>query len=427
MRADVLVVEDYQKTRDAICGDLESHGYRVRSAASGRDAYDQICDQRPDIVVSDYRMNPINGLELLQRIRNTMDVPFILYSAGADTDAIFQAGQSGAMVFLEYPFKVKEQLIPTIEDAIQKWNPKTVDYRNGVHRISGKSEAAHWIRSSILKAANSQSNVLVVGEPGIGKNWIIDAMVEMIPDLRRKTVIFEWTAESHFDDSRVTQLEGGILFVDEVGDLSPALQAQLVQCVSDTRFRPVEVRTGRGVPIRVFSTSHRNIEKQVASGALREDLYYKIAQARISLIPIRDRFDDLEQLIPELFHRISNELRVTCPEIDPDFIPALKQYHWPGNIGELHSLLREMMVWWDGKSVMGEIAFSEAFSRQNPQFDSTDLCLRSRMIDAYYRFQENQEAARRALGISRSEWRSRWNQYGLDIIKRNRRGYNVRN
>ena len=437
MGVDVLVVEDYAATLRQISHALSQAGYSVREAANGKEALEEIRSAAPQVVVSDYRMVPVNGLELLHEVRKSLDVPFILYSAGADSEAIFRAGREGAFVFLEYPFRIEDQLIPTIEESLARGQAPD-SCRSGLSRLLGRSVAMHRVRSLVAKVAGTPSTVLVTGETGTGKELVVEAIhdesqrnplvsvsVREIPESLLEAQLFghakgAFTGAISARAGLFEQASGGTLFLDEIGDAAPSLQATLLRALETREVRPVGDVRSRKVDVRIVAATHRNLAECVRTGSFREDLYYRIRQTEIFLPPLRDRLADLDSIVPALIDQAARELRVGAPQLDAGFIRALRRYSWPGNVRELRSLLYNVLLWWDGVSALDESNLLEAMNALNPGLPADELTSRNRMLDAYRQCGGNQEAARRELGLSRGEWRHRWARFGLDIFSRRR-------
>jgi len=440
VRRRILVVEDHGPTREQICQGLTRADYEVLVARNGREALALMRERPPTVVVSDYRMKPIDGLELLQRVRRWYDLPFILYSAGADADAIFQAGQNGALVFLEYPFRLKEQLIPTIEQGIRSHsNPRLGATPRGAHRLVGESRGMQRVRTLLRRVASSPATVVITGETGTGKELAARAVHEesgrdpfvaiAVTELSETLLASElfghergaFTGALRSRPGLFERAHGGTLFLDEIGVAPPSLQAKLLRVLETRHVRPVGGDTSRPLDVRIVAGTNEDLAARVHEGSFREDLYFRLKGVTIHIPPLRDRTEDIPVLARHLLAELAREAKLPNPQLTPGFAKGLRYHPWPGNVRELRSLLQNVLLWWDGRSPLGYVDLIEALAIQNPALakDSSVSC--AEMIEAYHRCGENQEAARRELGLSRGEWRYRWQQFGLHILGRRRR------
>jgi DNA-binding NtrC family response regulator len=437
VNARVLVVEDHEQTRRRICESLDGAGYLVCSAANGREALSEIERSAPDAVVCDYRMSPVDGLELLRAVRRSLDVPFILYSAGADADAIFRAGRDGAFVFLEYPFRIEDQLVPTIEASLaQRSSIRT--RRTGIARLAGSSAAMQRVRSLIRRVAPSRASVLIVGDTGTGKELVARAIhdesgrgplvsvsVTELPETLLESELFghargAFTGAVTNRDGLFVRAHGGTLFLDEIGDAPLSLQAKILRSLETGEVRRVGDGGARRVDVRLLAATHRDLRESIQAGRFREDLYYRIREVEVHLAPLRERLEDLEALSEDLLGRCAREMCFPTPRVTRDFLTGLRNHLWPGNVRELRTLLQNVLLWWDGSSELRRADLVEAFAMLHPGLPVNDFAERNLMIEAFRRCGGNQEAARRELGLSRGEWRYRWSRYGLDVLGRRR-------
>jgi DNA-binding NtrC family response regulator len=440
MSADVLVVEDHTPTRQSICEALREAGYQVRQAENGRSALDELRESPADVVVSDYRMSPVDGLGLLAEVRRTLEIPFILYSASADAEAVFRAGREGAFVFLEYPFRIDDQLVPTIEESLsQRSEGEQVGECFGIDRLVGSSAAMHRVRTLIRKVARSQATVLIDGETGTGKELVARAIheesgrdpmvaiaVTELSDTLLESELFghargAFTGASGTRPGLFEHASGGTLFLDEIGDASLGLQAKILRALETSSIRPLGGDAYKSVDVRIVAATHRDLGDRVRKGEFREDLFYRINQVSIHIPPLRERAGDVPTIAQALIADLAHEARVQPPQLSADFLDSLLNHPWSGNVRQLRTVLQNVLLWWDGRSTLERSDLIETFSMLNRHLNPDDCLTSQRMIDAYRRCNGNQEAARRELGLSRGEWRYRWKRYELDVFRYRRR------
>ena len=434
----ILVAEDQDTTRERLCEALRDTGFDVTPARDGRDAIQILENEDVDLVLSDHRMPRMSGLELLREITRTRDIPVILYSAGASSDVVFRAGQFGAVRFLEYPFRIEEQLIPTISDALARRKPAAAVERRGVDRVVGASASTSQVRETIRRVARSSATVLITGETGTGKEVVARAIhdesgrepfcalaVTELAESLLEAELFghEKGAFTGAVDTRTglfEEADGGTLFLDEIGDAPASAQSKLLRVLETSEVRRVGASRSQKVDTRLIFATNRDLVVEVREGRFREDLYYRLTQAMIQLPPLRERIEDLEPLVRTFLAELSAKAQLPVPELDPDFIHILSTQPWRGNARELRAVLQRILLWWDGESPLGQVHLAEALVTTHPNLPAEERDMYQRMLEAYRRNGGNQEAARRELDLSRGAWRHRWNRYGLSFLGRPR-------
>lgn len=429
-RARILLAEDRSATRDRIGAALRDSGFAVVAAADGAEALERFESEGIDLVLSDHGMPRLDGLGLLRAVQRIREVPFILYSAGAEPEVVFRAGRAGALRFLTYPFRIDEQLLPTIAEALAA-PARSSDPLRGAARFLGNSEVAQRVRAWIQRVGPAPASVLVLGETGVGKEIVARALHE--ESGREPLVSFAVTelAESLLEaelfgaergaytgslQTRIGLLERahtGTLFLDEIGDAPLALQAKLLRVLETGEVRRVGGSTTRRVDLRIVAATHRDLAARVREGLFREDLYYRLAQATLCVPPLRERRDDVDALAATFLPEIAARTGGPMPVASPAFLAALRAHAWPGNARELRAVLQSAVLWWDGARPLEPQDLLEAVGSLRPTLGAEEQRDLDRMLDAYRRAGGSQEAARRSLGLTRSAWRHRWRRFGL--------------
>lgn len=438
--ASILLVEDHEGTRTSLAGELERSGYRVIPTRDGREALEALRRDPVDLVLSDYRMHPIDGLALLRAVRKTLAIPFVLYSPGADAQAVFAAGRAGAARFLEFPFRVADQLIPTIVDSLAGPSARTREVRReGVERLIGTSAGMRHVKATIRRLAATATTILIHGETGTGKELVARAIHEesgrdplvsvSVPELSEG--VFESELFGHTRGSFTgavagrqglfERASGGTLFLDEIADTPLAVQVKLLRALETREIRPVGGTEPRRVDVRIVAATNRDLADMARRGAFREDLFYRLRGATIHLPPLRTRTGDIELIAPALVAEIAETARVPVPTLAPGFLSALTRCPWKGNVRELRAVLENVILWRDGDAPIDHTHLVEALVAMNPELGPEDQLLAQKLLEAYRRHGWNQEAARRELGLTRGEWRSRASRLGLTAIGRRRR------
>jgi two-component system NtrC family response regulator len=436
--ASILLVEDHAATRASLGEALRASGYAVIAAGGGDEALAALSRAPVDLVLSDYRMRPMDGLALLRAVRRAHAVPFLLYSAGAEAEAVFEAGRAGALRFLEYPFRIADQLLPTLADALARGGRPRAASPRGAERLVGDSTAMRRVKAAIRRVARSNATVLVSGETGTGKDLAARAIHEESGRERFVAVSVTELSEGLLESelfghvrgaftgavaSRAGLFEaasGGTLFLDEIGDAPPAVQVKLLRALESREVRPVGGAQPRPVDVRVVAATHRDLGELVRRGRFREDLLYRLRGAAIALPPLRARPEDLPALAEALLGPIADAARLPVPKLAPEVAAALARRPWRGNVRELRAVLENALLWWDGEGPLGREPLAEALVALNPALGAGDQALAERMLDAWRRADWNQEAARRELGLTRGEWRRRFARLGLGAAARRR-------
>jgi two-component system response regulator GlrR len=436
MSALLLVVEDHDGTRAQLESVLRASGYRVLGARDGEEALGVLECNAVDLVLSDHRMEPMDGLALLRELRRRQPVPFVLYSAGADARIVFEAGREGAVGFLEYPFRIREQLLPTLAATLANRSRQPEPARRGAERLVGASPAIRGVRAAIRRLAPFSVSVLVQGETGTGKELAARAIHEesgrgpfvsvALPELSEGVLESElfghrrgaFTGAVREHAGLFAAASGGTLFLDEIGDATPSVQVKLLRALESREVRPVGGGAPRPVDARVVAATHRDLEALVKRGAFREDLWFRIRGAVLRLPSLAARSVDLPALAAALLADVARTARVAQPVLGSDALELLARLPWRGNVRELRSVLENAVLWWGGEGPLGRREVLEAVASLNPSLGTEDQLLAERMLDAWRRHGWNQEAARRELEMTRAAWRTRLVRLGLDVGRR---------
>jgi two-component system response regulator PilR (NtrC family) len=215
---------------------------------------------------------------------------------------------------------------------------------------------------------------------------------------------------------------GGTLFLDEIGDTPLSVQVKLLRALETREIRPVGGTGPPQIDVRIVAATNRDLAEMSRRGAFREDLFYRLRGAMIHLPPLRARTGDIELIAHFLIAEIADAARIPAPKLDPGFLVALTHCPWRGNVRELRAVLENVILWRDGDGPIERMNLVEALVAMNPDLGPEDQLLAQNMLEVYRRQGWNQEAARRELGMSRGEWRTRAERLGLDAVRRRRRG-----
>ncbi len=367
MKESILVVEDNESLRDVLTAVLKSEGYLVDAYESAEAARKALITNEYHCILSDFKLPGMNGIEFLRKVRSDVGtVPFLIMTAFGTIDIAIEAIRAGANDFITKPFE-PETLCQTIREFL--------DYKQILHRdSSGRVKPSRKFIShdplmqKVLtqadKVARVDTSVLILGESGVGKELIARKIHEESPRADKPFVAVNCAAmpaellESEFfghesgaftgaTQRRVGVFElasDGTIFLDEVGDMNPALQVKLLRALQEGEMKRVGgTRTIRVNP-RIIAATNVNIENALDSGLMREDFYYRLAVVTLNIPPLRHRARDLEPLINYFLEFYSVSTGREKPAITREAYDLLIRYPWPGNARELENVIERAMI-----------------------------------------------------------------------------------
>jgi two-component system response regulator PilR (NtrC family) len=370
--ANILIVDDEQSYRQLLSLVFQEEGHELRTAMNGRQALEELQKEPADVIVSDVKMPDMDGIELLRAVRETLpDIGVILMTAFASVDTAREAFKLGADDFIQKPFDVEElKLIvrKTLEkQALIDENrafKRAQRERGSVKNIIGTSAKMNAIYQMIETVAEVQSTVLVYGESGTGKELVARAIHDLSPRAERPFIsvncgaFTETLLESELfgyvkgsftgaNSNRKGLFEaanGGTIFLDEIGEMSPAMQVKLLRVLQERRVRPVGAHDEIAVDARVIAATNRDLKQMSADGLFREDLFYRISVIPIDLPPLRERSEDIPELIDHFVKKFCDQSAKTLT-VSPKATQLLENYAWHGNVRELeHTIERAVAL-----------------------------------------------------------------------------------
>jgi DNA-binding NtrC family response regulator len=343
-------------------------GYEALEAASGREALDQLKERPVDAVVLDLKLGDMDGLQVLKRLReDDPTLPVVMLSAHATFDHVVQAIQSGAFWFLSKPLD-NDQLGALLERALENGRLKREvdEHRKEKTQpmVGGSPALTLALRRAERAARSASATVLVFGETGTGKNLLArylhaksaraaGAFVELncsaIPEQLLESELYghekgAFTDAKRFRKGLFELADGGTLFLDEIGEMTGSLQAKLLHVLETRTFRRVGGNADITVDVRVVAATHRDLQKGVAEGRFREDLYFRLNVVPIEVPALRDRPEDLEPLVLHFIAQLCRELGRPAARLQPAALAALRAYAWPGNVRELKNVVERVLL-----------------------------------------------------------------------------------
>src|SRR2546421_986329 len=374
----LLLIDDEADVQYSFQRIFDSPEIELTTASSGEEGLKLIPKIRPDLVIMDVRMGGITGMETLRRIRQIdSKLLVILMTAYGTTQTAIEAMKLGAYDYLLKPFdvpKLKEIIARALEAAREMRSGARYDFERKDRpvlqpedlqsEIVGQSEPMRQVFKLIGQFAGTDTTVVVTGESGTGKELVARAIhhhsnrsgkqflavnCAAIPEQLLESELFghERGAFTGAVNERIGKFEhckGGVIFLDEIGDMTAATQTKILRVLQSRTFERVGGNRPINADVRVIAATNKPLEQAVAAGQFREDLFYRLHGVRIHMPPLRDRQGDIPLLIKYVLNKIAREQNHEPKSIASNAVKALEKYHWPGNVRELESVLRHVMV-----------------------------------------------------------------------------------
>ena len=372
----ILVIEDQPDHRQSLVEILGFHGYRTLEAADGLTGIRLLEQEDPDLALLDLKLPDMDGLEVLRWVRaNTPEVPVVLISGYGTVPAAVEATKLGAIDFLEKPLRA-ERVLFTIEKALRerrlRWERnRLLENVRSQYPIVGKSEALQQVISLVKRAAACDSRVLITGESGTGKELVAKAIhhnsaraagpfvpvnCAAIPQGLIESELFghrkgAFTGAHANRPGSFVLADHGTLFLDEVGDMDPMVQAKVLRALDDGFVQPVGGNHPVRVDVRIIAATNRSLKDDVQKGRFREDLFYRLDVLNIHIPPLRERREDIVPLIDFFLSRFCDDHKVPKKKIEADALSVLIDYDWPGNVRELRNVVEKLVVLTDAELI----------------------------------------------------------------------------
>jgi two-component system response regulator AtoC len=398
----VLVIDDDPGVRDYMEALVSRQGYEVLAVADGEQALLSLETIQPDLVTLDVVLPGMDGLQTLSELKKRLpDVPVVMLSGHGQARNIVEAMRLGASDFLRKPFEVEE-----LELAFQKALEKRA-LKQEVERLRGRARSEtellllcgdnpkmKEIRDIIEQVADTDITVLVRGDSGTGKELVARTLFQLsgrreqpfvkvncaaLPSelLESELFGFEKGAFTGAQKRKLGKFEyanHGTIFLDEISEMHPGLQAKLLQVLQDGEFSRLGSESDVRVDTRIIAATNRNLEEAVKDGSFREDLYYRLNVVTVHLPPLRERLDAVPLLVDHFLQKNNDQYNKSLHQLSPETMNVFMQYHWPGNVRELENMVRRMVVLGNEQAVIEEIADSRSASQRSEEpSESLDL------------------------------------------------------
>jgi two-component system, NtrC family, response regulator PilR len=390
--SNLLIVDDEQSYRQLLSLVFETEGHSVRTAMNGREALEMLQAQPADLIISDVRMPDMDGIALLRAARELyQDIGIVLMTAFATVDTAREAFKLGADDFIQKPFDVEElKLIvkKTLDkQAIISENrafKRAQRERGSVKNIIGHSDKMQAVYQMIETVAEVQSTVLITGESGTGKELVARAIHDLSPRAEKPFISINCGAftETLLESELFGYIKGsftgaaanrkglfeaahkGTIFLDEIGEMSPAMQVKLLRVLQERRVRPVGAHDELPIDTRVIAATNRDLKTMVADGSFREDLFYRISVIPIVLPPLRERKEDIPELVTHFANKYCEQAGKKL-SVNEKTLEILENYTWHGNVRELEHTIERAVALERGEEIQPE-RLPEHITNYNP-------------------------------------------------------------
>ncbi len=385
--ARILVIDDYEAIREGLVRTLEREGHQAKAVASGPEGLQALRQEPFDVVITDYRMEEMDGLAVLRAVRAEFpDIDVLILTAYGTIDLAVEAMREGAFDFIEkdkrldlvVPAKVAKALeyraVRCERERLGEENlylRQEIGERYNDGEIVGTSAAMLQVLETVRKVAASESSVLIYGESGTGKELVARAIhlhsprrdgpfvkvnCGALPHELVESELFghergSFTGAVRQKRGKFELAEGGTVFLDEIGDVPPDAQVKLLRVLQEKRFERIGGEQTLTAHVRVVAATHRDLQDMVHRGLFREDLFYRLEVIPIRLPPLRERPGDIRPLVEHFLAKKSREMNRPPKRLTADACAALERYCWPGNVRELENVIERTLVLTDGEEV----------------------------------------------------------------------------
>jgi len=448
-------VDDENLIRWSLRERLKLEGYEVVEAADGATAQRRFQEQSLDLALLDLRLPDTDGVTLLRDVHAVQpDLPVIIITAFSSVDGAVEAMKCGAVDYIMKPFNMDE-LALTVKRALDTaamqrqaaTRASEQKARFGLANVVGRNPRMVEIKNLVQRIARSETTtVLLLGESGTGKDMIARAIhyesnrvdkpfvnitCTALPETLLESELFGYE-KGAFTDARSLKkglfefADGGTVFLDEIGDMRPALQAKLLRVIEDRAFKRIGGTEDITVDVRAIAATNRDVDEAMRTGRFREDLYYRLSTLPIHIPPLRERREDIPLLANHFLQAYNEEFHHAFRQILPEAMDKLCAYHWPGNVRELRNVIERAALLGAGEVVtpedivLGRSALQGAASAEThlvrlpPQGCDLEEVEKDLIRQALERTQGNRTRAAELLGITRDQVRYKIEKHGLE-------------
>jgi DNA-binding NtrC family response regulator len=447
----ILVVDDDPSLRRVLQAQLEQEGYEVAVAVSAQQTL-SVLELRPfDLVITDLRMPGMSGLELLKHARSQYPQTIVIVlTAFGTVDTAVEAMKAGAYDYLTKPVH-PDEMTAVVRRAMEHVRlveqvhtlRTSLDQKYGFENILGRSDVLLEVLDTAARAARSNSTVLIRGETGTGKellaraihfnsvrsnNPLVTINCGAIPKDLLESELFghrrgAFTGAVADKKGRIELADGGTLFLDEIAEMSPDLQVKLLRLIQEGEIEKLGSEVKAKVDVRIIAATHRDLQAMIEDGTFREDLYYRLAVIPLVMPPLRERSEDIPDLVQHFFRKSQEKNKRPELLMSLALLPYFAQYRWPGNVRELENVIERIIVLARGKEITIE-DLPQSLRQEKAGVDALEIGLppqgisleaieKELILKALHRCGWNQTRAARYLDISRKTLIYRIAKHGI--------------
>lgn len=448
MKARILIIEDEERLRRVIEVQLRAAGYDVDQAPTAELGMPMA--DRANLILTDLRLPGKDGLTFLRELRQRrLNAPVVVMTAFSSVETAVEAMKAGAQDFLPKPFSI-DHLLTVAEKALEvsalrdenKALREQLGARYDILNIVGGSEAMREILSTVRRVAPTRATVLLVGESGTGKDLIARALhyhstrrdktfvkinCTAIPETLMESELFGYekgafTGANTSKPGKFEQADGGTVFLDEIGDVPMAVQVKLLRILQEREFERLGSNRTRQIDVRVVAATNADLRKALENGTFREDLFYRLNVMPIALPSLRERKQDIPELVQRFISKFSQELGVPVDSVSEEAMATLVNYRWPGNVRQLENVIERSILLCLGTRLEARDIKLDTVAERKPMPEghflpegmTLDDYEQAIVREALRRAGGNKSQAARMLGLTRNALRYRLTQMGME-------------
>ena len=369
MKPRILVIDDEGAIRDSLRMILEYEDYQFVGAATGQEGIAAVQRERPDLVLLDIKMPGMDGLEVLRKLHALDEtLPIVMISGHGTTATAVEAIRSGALDFLDKPLS-SERVIVTLQNALRQSELRSENRQlklamESKYEIVGQRPTLRRVLEAVQRAAPTNATVMLLGESGVGKELVartihrnspragqrfVQVNCAAIPEELIESELFghekgSFTGATEKQIGKFEQADRGTIFLDEIGDMSPKTQAKVLRVLQEQEVERLGSARTIKVDVRVIAATNKDLEEAISRGEFREDLFFRLNVIPIVVPPLRERREDIPQLVHHFAKLMGEEHNLKPKKFEPAAMEALQRYRWRGNIRELRNTVERVLI-----------------------------------------------------------------------------------